>query len=884
MQKILSFITVLFLTFSQIAFSASARNATAYVKNDLGFEITNVTLKHTFVGNQDKQTWDSIPAGGQSTGLGVNYMTGFGASSDYDYWHIVFKKKGTSEWYSVKDNFYCYLTSDDAGKLVQVRLYRSGSSMKMDVIPADSSKATVSVDKYIPPRLKASVYLKNELPFALVDVTLRHTFADAPPEKIIWNRIGTDSTELGPLTVNYDTGFGNLTNYDYWYVSFRKEGGTEWYTVKDNFYCYLTKDDADKKVTVRLFTDGNTRKMQVIPARSSKATVALDYHEPPKLKATVFVKNEMDYDIASVTIRHTFAENPPETKTWATIAAGQTVGSLTVNFDTGFGDWTNYDYWWVEYYDNLGRYHTCKPNFYCYLKKEDADQNVTIRLKRGKPTVGIKDWPMMEIDCPKSSDDFVHLSVNGLTMLEAGTGSREHKGTVKVENKSGRKIKRIAVIHKISGSVNPPDLLTSENLNNNASRAFVQKINFKTGGICSLDPDWWQIFVEFEESGTSPTHCFTFPQNMAFLKDIASGKAGRLALDVALGFLIPASPEATSLISDLKATAKESFFSFSFQPCKALWKSMVTAGKFGEAGAVAIEKVVGSLRSKAAQELIFNEHFLGSATSVNGYKMFSITAKDVRPSEVLILKVQPNSVHFKSASSEDETQLHNWSTFPDGIAPVMRGAEVVIETDVKDNIDAVIVAHKYSDLYRQYLANTEWEASGSTLISKDPFFVTYNTGPMTTGMNWWIVLAITKDGKFMISNPQNLGKINLGKIIDNITKVTDTVLGFVLPVVATSAVADPLSCAAWIGVSVVYCFINGESIEGFKGHTLSFEDHLKTTRIIIGKSAVTFKSPSGSSATTMRTMNHESELVPFLRKFKLEDSYKSLMKSQKSKL
>lgn len=71
------------------------------------------------------------------------------------------------------------------------------------------------------------------------------------------------------VSVGFMTGFLR-TGKDYWYVVFECNGYN--YSCKDNFYCFLTKDDRDGDVVCQLFKD----RMVVRPPRSSSAKVSLD--------------------------------------------------------------------------------------------------------------------------------------------------------------------------------------------------------------------------------------------------------------------------------------------------------------------------------------------------------------------------------------------------------------------------------------------------------------------------------------------------------------------------------------------------------------------------------------------------------------------------------
>jgi phospholipase C len=103
--------------------------------------------------------------------------------------------------------------------------------------------------------------------------------------------------------------------------------------------------------------------------------------------AQVYVTNTTDGN-ASITLWHQNSDYGTETAAW-TAAPGQTVGPLTVHFNTGFGSWTVLDYWACEInvtsgttpglYESSGtlQYSDWKE---CQLQGKDAGQNLTFTV------------------------------------------------------------------------------------------------------------------------------------------------------------------------------------------------------------------------------------------------------------------------------------------------------------------------------------------------------------------------------------------------------------------------------------------------------------------------------------------------------------------------
>ncbi len=95
------------------------RYCKARIVNKWGVDLSQVTLRHRRHNDpkkEDKGTWDLISEGGDSPDIDIEYETGFAA--DGDYWWIQFTAAGRV--YTVKDNKYCDLRTDDQGSVVDL--------------------------------------------------------------------------------------------------------------------------------------------------------------------------------------------------------------------------------------------------------------------------------------------------------------------------------------------------------------------------------------------------------------------------------------------------------------------------------------------------------------------------------------------------------------------------------------------------------------------------------------------------------------------------------------------------------------------------------------------------------------------------------------------
>lgn len=171
--------------------------------------------------------------------------------------------------------------------------------------------------------------------------------------------------------------------------------------------------------------------------------------------------------------------------------------------------------------------------------------------------------------------------------------------------------------------------------------------------------------------------------------------------------------------------------------------------------------------------------------------------------------------------------------------PPRKGA-VKIVNQSSMQIKSVTVLHKYSDVYKNQL---NWNEVAPTQSTSEQY-VDYNTGFLTTGLDWWLV-TFTTDNAIYVSNPKNFRGIvdALEKSFDRIANVAAELSGPYKPAVLTSSVVAGL-------------FINNESTAGFKEHMLTADDTAQTTEIIIKDNFVMkFHSKSGDSETVY-TMAH----------------------------
>lgn len=116
-----------------------------YIQNDWGEDFYSVTVRHRR-GNesskQEEKTFYGLAAGKKAGPLDITYTTG--AGSPFDYWWVKFITNITKKTYTIKDNFYCYISSSDNGT---VNLRLDASTKKMYVTFSSSSGCTVSISE-----------------------------------------------------------------------------------------------------------------------------------------------------------------------------------------------------------------------------------------------------------------------------------------------------------------------------------------------------------------------------------------------------------------------------------------------------------------------------------------------------------------------------------------------------------------------------------------------------------------------------------------------------------------------------------------------------------------------------------------------------------------
>lgn len=201
------------------------------------------------------------------------------------------------------------------------------------------------------------------------------------------------------------------------------------------------------------------------------------------------------------------------------------------------------------------------------------------------------------------------------------------------------------------------------------------------------------------------------------------------------------------------------------------------------------------------------------------------------------------------------------------VSATKRYAYVKVRNNTNKPMLAVGVVHKYSDNYKQH---HEWPIIQPGELSSDQMTVTYNTGFLTTGKDWWYISWYSEDMETLYySDPNNLRSVvdaleNIAP--DVISKAAEAAAGLVTaPESGPGAVVAAKAASAAAAATTKYMF-NSESTAGFKQHILREDDQIKrVTEIIINADhSITFKSHSGTSKTVSSHKPVPHEPVPVL--------------------
>lgn len=165
------------------------------------------------------------------------------------------------------------------------------------------------------------------------------------------------------------------------------------------------------------------------------------------------------------------------------------------------------------------------------------------------------------------------------------------------------------------------------------------------------------------------------------------------------------------------------------------------------------------------------------------------------------------------------------------------------ETGVK--LASVGIVHKYSD---QYKHSKEWLNIANGASPEEKLIVEYNTGFMTTGRDWWKVVAMTEDGRIFQSSPNNFRGF-----IDDVENVLNEcgwdIVELATQVTIRTEIGGIVAIPVGVITAVLTSLSNSATTAGFKQFFLEEKDVDHGVEIILKPDEVEFKAIE-STATT----------------------------------
>lgn len=231
----------------------------------------------------------------------------------------------------------------------------------------------------------AQIYITNTTD-GQAAITLMHTNSDYGLQQGSWT--AAPGQTVGPLTVNFNTGFGSWSVLDYWACEinvtsgstpglYESSGVLEYSDWKE---CQLQSADAGQNMTFQVNT-------QVFNINLRSGGTSTPMNPVDRVSAQVYVTNTTDGD-ATITLFHNNSTDGTQSATWSA-APGQTVGPLTVYFRLGLVVGWVLDYWAIKLAVSNGS----SPGVYqstgsivaanwkeCQLQKPDAGQTLTFTV------------------------------------------------------------------------------------------------------------------------------------------------------------------------------------------------------------------------------------------------------------------------------------------------------------------------------------------------------------------------------------------------------------------------------------------------------------------------------------------------------------------------
>jgi len=228
----------------------------------------------------------------------------------------------------------------------------------------------------------AQVYVTNTTD-GQATITLYHNNSSNGTQQGTWQ--AAPGEQVGPLTVNFETGFGSWGILDYWALELVVEGGSTpgayessgVLRYSDWKECQLQGPDAGKNLPFTV--DAHTFSINLVSGGCSTPMNLVE-----RQTAQAYVTNSTD-GTAAIKLFHDNSSDGTQSATWSA-APGATVGPLTVPFRVGLDNALILDYWALE----LAVANGSAPGIYqstgflnmtdwkeCQLQAADSGQNLS---------------------------------------------------------------------------------------------------------------------------------------------------------------------------------------------------------------------------------------------------------------------------------------------------------------------------------------------------------------------------------------------------------------------------------------------------------------------------------------------------------------------------
>jgi hypothetical protein len=181
-------------------------------------------------------------------------------------------------------------------------------------------------------------------------------------------------------------------------------------------------------------------------------------------------------------------------------------------------------------------------------------------------------------------------------------------------------------------------------------------------------------------------------------------------------------------------------------------------------------------------------------------------------------------------------------------------AYVQVINNTPHSLSGIGLSHKYSDVYNE---KTVWPNLQPGQWSS-PFEVTYNTGFLTTGRDWWWVFGHNDADPIGAHSMSQFysDPANFREFFDWLEKSAPTLIGAALTAaeILQPQLAEVTAVAGVAAEALCQAMLNDATTAGYKQHILEDEDAGKVLQIWInGDGTMNFISPSGRSDTVYKT-------------------------------